>query len=108
MSGSSCTLADLATVIRSKNAGPFILTLDVFFKDEETFEKVKNSGHITRTEIAKAYGIKESDVVEMTFFEPAHVLKVSVKRWIGSGTPGDTDVFGAQQHVPLMEMKVTL
>ena len=36
-------LRDVASVIRSKNAGPFELTLDVLLKDDETFEKLKNA-----------------------------------------------------------------
>ena len=35
-------LKDVATVIRSKNAGPFELTLDVLIREEETFEKMKD------------------------------------------------------------------
>ena len=34
-------LKDIANVIRSKNAGPFELTLDVLLKDEEMFVKMK-------------------------------------------------------------------
>ena len=41
-------LRDIAKVIRSKNAGPFEITLDIVFKTEEDFEAVKKSGVITR------------------------------------------------------------
>jgi len=99
-------LSDLATVIRSKNAGPFLITLDVFFKNEETFRVIRDSGAITRHGIAEAYRIKEDDVHEITFFEPAAVLKITLKRWVSSAAPGDTDVFGAQQHVPLMNLSL--
>ena len=101
-------LSDLSTVIRSKNAGPFLITLDVFFKDEETFRAVRNSGSITRHMIAEAYRIKEEDIEEITFFEPAAVLKITFKRLVSSASPGDTDVFGAQQHIPLMNLSLNL
>jgi hypothetical protein len=101
-------LSDLATVIRSKNAGPFLITLDVFFKDEETFRIVRDSGVITMHGIAEIYRIKENDIHEITFFEPAAALKVTLKRWVSSSAPGDTDVFGAQQHVPLMNLSFCL
>jgi hypothetical protein len=97
-------MADLASVIRSKNAGPFVLTLDVFFKDGQTFRKVKDSGAITANRVADLYHVDEVDVLEVTFFEPAWALKISLKRWVSSAAPGDTDVFGAQQHVPLMNL----
>jgi len=99
-------LSDLATVIRSKNAGPFLVTLDVFFKDEGTFKAVRDSEAITGKVIAEAYRIREDDIEEITFFEPAAVLKITLKRWVSSAAPGDTDVFGAQQHVPLMNLCV--
>jgi len=34
-------LYDLASVLRSKNAGPFELTLDVMFADEQSYALVK-------------------------------------------------------------------
>ena len=48
-------LMDLATVIRSKNASPFITTLDLFFEDQENYLKVKSSGVLTETLIADLY-----------------------------------------------------
>jgi hypothetical protein len=97
-------LADVASVIRSKNAGPFVLTLDVFFKDADVFRKVRDAGAITKARLAELYRVSEDDILEVTFFEPADALKISIKRWVSSAAPGDTDVFGAQQHVPLMSL----
>jgi hypothetical protein len=101
-------LADLASVIRSKNAGPFVLTLDVFFKDREAFQKVREAGVITKASLADLYRVSEDEILELTFFEPAEALKISIKRWVSSAAPGDTDVFGAQQHVPLMSLRFEL
>ena len=36
-------LVDLAQVIRTKNAGPFELTIDIIFKDRETYERIKRT-----------------------------------------------------------------
>ena len=46
-------LGDVAKVIRSKNAGPLLLTIDVIFGDEETYEKVLASGVLDARAIAK-------------------------------------------------------
>ncbi|MBW1812574.1 MAG: DUF4387 domain-containing protein [Deltaproteobacteria bacterium] len=108
MNDSIVSLADIASVIRSKNAGPFILTLDVFFKSEDYFKMVRDSGAITSESMAKLYRVDEKDVLEVTFFEPASALKISIKRWISSAAPSDTDIFGAQQHVPLMSFEIEL
>jgi len=108
MTESTVCLADLASVIRSKNAGPFVLTLDVFFKEREVFQKVRDAGVITKARLAELYRVSENDILEVTFFEPAEALKISIKRWVSSAAPGDTDVFGAQQHVPLMSLSFKL
>ncbi len=108
MNKSTIKLSDIASVIRSKNAGPFVLTLDVFFKGKANFQKIHDSGIITKRLIAELYGVDENDILEVTFFEPASALKISIKRWISSAAPGDTDVFGSQQHVPLMLLELKL
>ncbi len=108
MTESAVCLADLASVVRSKNAGPFVLTFDVFFNEGETFRKVRDAGVITKASLAELYRVSENDILEITFFEPAEALKISIKRWVSSAAPGDTDVFGAQQHVPLMSLSFEL
>ena len=41
------TVGELARYIRSKNAGPFWITMDIFFDDDSSFEQVSNSESIT-------------------------------------------------------------
>ncbi len=50
-------LKDLAKVIRSKNAGPFYVTLDVMFSDAETYQKVKATGTLNADLIASLYNV---------------------------------------------------
>lgn len=101
-------LYDLATVIRSKNSGPFQTTLDVLFEDKEIYEKIKTSGIISKKHIAELYRMEESRIQELVFFDTALGFKVTFDRSISSGTSGDRDVYGAQQHAPLAEMRVVL
>ena len=56
-------LRDLASVIRSKNAGPFELTLDVLLKDDESFRLLTENNVINKAVIADLYKIPESDVI---------------------------------------------
>ena len=98
------SLYELASVIRSKNSGPFQITLDVLFEEEDLYIKVKNSGRITRTSVARAYQMEEDRITELVFFDKALGFKVTFDRRISSGTCFDTDVYGAQQHVPLGEI----
>lgn len=99
-------LYDIAKVIRSKNSGPFSITLDVLFDDREIYRKVKESGIITKHTIASLYKIREEAVTQIVFFDAALGFKVTFDRKISSGTCLDTDVYGAQQHVPLGELRV--
>lgn len=100
------TLYDIAKVIRSKNAGPFSITLDVLFESEAVYQKVKASNLINKPLIAKLYHIPEESISEMVYFDQAYGIKVTYDRPISSGTIGDRDVYGAQQHAPLMLLPV--
>ncbi|KAJ5804921.1 hypothetical protein N7474_010808 [Penicillium riverlandense] len=79
-------LADLAKVIRSKNAGPYELTLDVMFHDIESVTKVKQTNILTRSTMANLYGVPEDDVVACLWWHPALAFKATIKRpMIGQG-----------------------
>ena len=99
-------LTELASVIRSKNSGPYELTFDVIFKDFETFYKVKEAQAINKQNFCKIYGIPESDIFHLVYFDPAKAVKVTIRRPIASGALGETDVYGAQQHAPLMALEI--
>lgn len=101
-------IRELAQIIRSKNAGPFLFTFDIVYKDYETYEKVKKTGIINADLIAKLYDIPRADVVSFVNFDPAKAMKATIKRPHGSGCVGDTDVYGAQQHGPLLSITVPL
>jgi len=101
-------LVDLAKVLRSKNAGPFELTLDILFDDAEKYELVKESGVIDRDLVCRLYGIPPEEVHHLVFFDPALAIKITIKRPIESGGIGDSDVYGAQQHAPLFDVSIPL
>lgn len=101
-------LRELARVIRSKNSSPMKLTLDIIFKDRETFEEVKRRDLITKAVIAQAYQIEESRIEKVIYFDPAVSVKIGLARLVRSGSPGDTDVYGAQQHAPLLTINLDM
>ncbi len=101
-------LIDVASVIRSKNSGPYELTFDIIFKDVEMFKKVKAAQAINNKMFAALYQIDESDIIGLVYFDPAKAVKITIVRPIPSGALGETDVYGAQQHAPLMNMKFNL
>lgn len=99
-------LGALAKVIRSKNAGPFELTFDVMFDDAEVYQRVKTSGIFDADLFARLYRVPRERVLSVHAFDPALTLKATIARSPSSGTAGDTDVFGAQQHAPLLDVEV--
>jgi len=99
-------LSELAKVIRSKNAGPFELTFDVMFDDPQTYARVRDSGILGGELMQRLYRVDANEILSTHFFDPALSFKVTIARKVGSGTVGDTDVFGAQQHAPLLEVEI--
>lgn len=97
-------LIDIASVIRSKNSGPYEITFDVIFKDFETYEKVKQAKAFTEEMFAELYQIDRKDIIGMVYFDPAKAIKITIVRPIPSGALGERDVYGAQQHSPLMNL----
>lgn len=101
-------LYDLAKVLRSKNSGPFEITLDVIFDNKDIYYRIKERNLINKATIAKLYNIEESMISQIVYFDAALGIKVTFARKISSGTAFDRDVYGAQQHAPLMEFEVEL
>jgi hypothetical protein len=97
-------LRDIAKVIRSKNAGPLEITLDIVFKTREDFDAVKKSGVITRELVSQLYNVPTQAIITFGFFELVNAVKITLPR--AQGGVGETDMHAAQQHVPLQEIRV--
>ena len=101
-------LKDIANVIRSKNAGPYELTLDVLLKDDETFTKLRQADIMNKKTVAELYRIPEEDVLSIVYFPNARAIKATIVRPLPSGDMGERDVYGAQQHAPLVNFEFEL
>ncbi len=101
-------IRDLCTTIRSKQAGPFRLSLDLVFKSQSIYDQVKRSGLLTPRLVANLYHVAEDRITNFVFFDPGRALKVTLVRPKVAGDPGDGDAFGCQQHVPLLGLQLTL
>lgn len=98
-------LAELASLIRSKNAGPFELTIDIMFDDAGVYERVKRSRAVNQDLIAAMYNVAP-DLVRFFESDSALAIKVSIPRPIYQGDVGDTDGHGGQQYGPLMDIEI--
>ena len=89
-------------VMRSKNAGPFVVTLDMVFRNEADFSRVLSS--LTPAQVAHAYGVEAHAVSEVSSLAALHAIKVSYLRPTPAGHPGDSDCYGMNQEEPLARL----
>lgn len=100
-------LGELAKLIRSKNAGPWMMTIDVMLPDAATFQMVVRSRALTPETLGPLLGIDPADI-ELYEYAPAHTVKISFPRAMPNGHPQDTDIFGGQQFAPLVKLTIPL
>ncbi|MCE2463531.1 MAG: DUF4387 domain-containing protein [Dehalococcoidia bacterium] len=98
-------LWEITKLVRSKNAGPFVLTFDIMFDDPDAYYRTRDSGVINKGLVARLYNTSEEDVM---FFncDNALAIKFSIPRPNFSGDLNDSDVFGGQQFGPLVDIEV--
>lgn len=108
MTETTVPLGNLAKIIRSKNAGPFRLTFDILFEKQEAFDAVERSGVITKQNVAMAFGISDDAVSSLFVVPTGKAFKITLRRPVDQCALGETDVYGCQQHVPLMDMLVRI
>lgn len=100
------TLGEYSKVLRSKNSGPFEITLDVLFSKSNDYFHVKHSNKITGDAICRLYRLKAEQLKHIVFFDQALGFKITFFRSHSSGSVFDRDVYGAQQHAPLMNLEI--
>jgi hypothetical protein len=98
-------LTDIAQVIRSKNAGPRRLTLDILFATGADYQRAVQSPALGRESIGRLYRLP-ADQVTVIPYPAAHAIKIVLARGVMAGDPGDVDVYGAQQHAPLLGIEL--
>jgi hypothetical protein len=99
-------LETFARVIRSKNATPFYLTLDIFFENSENYNRVKNSKALNKETIAELYKVPVDYVKNIIFIDSVLATKIVMLKRIPSGDPGFIDVYGMQQNIPLLGVEI--
>jgi hypothetical protein len=98
-------LYQLSKLIRSKNAGPFMITIDILFETNEIYEKVVKTDVLSRELISELYKIPKEDV-QMYLSPNALAIKFSFPRPIPAGDFYDSDIYGCQHHAPLVDLEV--
>ena len=97
------TVRDVLVSVRSKNAGPFTVTFDLFFPDAETFHDMQQRNVLTPEVVGELYSL-DAAVVKIHWLEAVLAVKIAVPRLVPGGAPGDSDVAGGQQYAPLLTL----
>jgi hypothetical protein len=98
-------LEDIASVIRSKNAGPRALTLDVMFAHDAAYGRSAQSPALTARRIAALYGVAEGEV-RVTPIRSAAPSRSSCRAAGRCRRPGRHRRLCAQQHGPLLGIEL--
>lgn len=98
-------LRELAVFIRSKNAGPFMLTIDIFFGSAADCQRVIESRTFSSAAVAAIYRIAPASV-QIIHVQQSNALKISIPRPLAAGDVGDRDVAGGQQFAPLLDLTI--
>ena len=89
-------------LVRSKDAGPFVLTVDLFAHDAEGLARLRDAGVLVPGLWAELYAV-EVDDVEVHVVESVYAVKVSFPRPVASGDLHDRDITGGQQYASVVE-----
>jgi hypothetical protein len=96
-------LGSIVEKVRSKNAGPFWLTIDIFCGSRQVFDQVRLS--LSNARVAAAFQM-DPGLVKRFDIQSLNVVKFSFPRPVVQGTRQDRDMHGASWAVLLSEMQI--
>ncbi|MDG6106329.1 DUF4387 domain-containing protein [Dactylosporangium aurantiacum] len=94
------TVADLALEVRSKNAGPFWVTMELFMRDAAGYALVADPAFLDEHVVARLYDV-DAGTVQLFRLPDLNVVKISFPRPVPQGSLRDRDIHAGQHHVPL-------
>ncbi len=96
-------LGDVAQKVRSKNAGPFWLTIDVFCGDKQAYAKVRSG--LTNERVAQLF---QTPVAQIKRFDipDLNVVKISLPRPVTQGDIADRDLHGASWAALFSDLEI--
>ena len=98
-------LRDICRYVRSKNAGPFWVTVDLFFDSAENYARFHDHPTIGREAVARLYAV-DPELVKRFAVEPLRVVKISYPRSQPQGGVLERDMHSGQQFVRLLDAQL--
>ncbi|MCI0916656.1 DUF4387 domain-containing protein [Pseudomonas stutzeri] len=98
-------LRDVCRYIRSKQAGPFWITFDIFFDGNENFNRYQASEALSVEAFAQLYGANPAFVKRISVPQ-LDMIKISYPRLTPQGGMVERDMHAGQQYVRLLNVSV--
>lgn len=98
-------LKDVIKSIRSKNAGPFWITIDIFTDNEESYKRLKESNNLTRKSISQLYDV-DSNSIKVFHIDSLHTVKISFPQFPPQGHKYERDMHSGQQYVRMLDLEI--
>jgi hypothetical protein len=98
-------LREVCRHVRSKNAGPYWITVDLFFRDREMLDRYVDAPALQAAAIAELFDADKGSVKRFVVPDLA-VLKLSYARGAPQGGVVERDMHGGQQYVRLLDLEI--
>ena len=99
-------LEDVCHQIRSKNAGPFWISVDLFFRDRAAFDRYASVKELQPENLGPLFGVRPDQVGCYPVPDLA-VLKISYPRRDPQGGMIERDLHGGQQYIRIVDVELS-
>lgn len=99
------TIKQVCRHVRSKNAGPFWVTFDLFFDGAENYRRYSDSPVLGPQLIQRLYGA-DPRMVRKYPVPKLHMVKISYARTSVQGGEVERDMHCGQQYVRLLDVEL--
>jgi len=98
-------LSEVCRHIRSKNAGPFWVTVDLFFDGEEKYMQYRDTPALGPVLFERLFGTNP-DLVKRIPVDSLHMVKISYPRPHPQGWMRERDMHAGQQFARLLDVEI--
>ena len=99
------TVGDVCHYVRSKNAGPFWVTFDLFFHGRDEFDRYAQSPAIGPETFERLFGTDPAQVKSFPV-ENLNMVKISCVRPTPSGSREERDLHSGQMFARLLDIEL--
>lgn len=96
-------VSDVASYVRSKNAGPFWVTVDIFCDNSEAYKTMCASPNLSAKTFSNIFQVPETHI-KLFYLENLNVVKISYPRSTPQGGPDELDMHAGQQYLPVLDI----